>query len=42
MAPLIVIQVMGLVYRVKTAKVEKLEGAMPVEEAGRIIIYDGV
>jgi hypothetical protein len=42
MAPLIVIQVMGLVYRIKTAKLQKLEGALPVEEAGRIIIYDGV
>ncbi|MDR2480719.1 MAG: DUF1538 domain-containing protein [Spirochaetaceae bacterium] len=39
MAPLIVIQIMGLVYRVKTAQMKQAGYVMTVEEAGEIIIY---
>ncbi|GMO15742.1 MAG: DUF1538 domain-containing protein [Termitinemataceae bacterium] len=40
MSPLIVIQIMGLVYRVKTAKARPLDHILTAEEAGEIIIYE--
>jgi hypothetical protein len=40
MAPLIVIQIMGLMYRIKTARKVSVESVMSLEEAGEIIIYD--
>ncbi|MDR2467661.1 MAG: DUF1538 domain-containing protein [Spirochaetaceae bacterium] len=40
MAPLIVIQVMGLVYRVKTAKAKARGAVLTMEDAGEIIWYD--
>jgi hypothetical protein len=43
MAPLIVIQIMGLVYKIKTS--DKGAGAarasLTQEEAGEIVIYEG-
>jgi hypothetical protein len=40
MAPLIVIQIMGLVYRVKTSTKVSAESILSAEEAGEVIIYD--
>jgi hypothetical protein len=40
MAPLIVIQIMGLAYKIKTSVKPQTASIMTAEEAGEIIIYD--
>ncbi|MDR2865675.1 MAG: DUF1538 domain-containing protein [Spirochaetaceae bacterium] len=40
MAPLIVIQIMGLIYKIKTGGKEKITAFITPQEAGEIIIYE--